>query len=199
MPFRGSCAFETVDGRALVAGDHGLYQTNDFKSFDKIIHHDLAEDMRMNDGREDPDGRFWYSSMSMNGDRPDGEIYCFDPLVGKSITMFRGFSIPNAICFDPDQTSRVLLTVARVWIWHFDYRLKQPSFTLLDLSRQNLFPMVLWLMQKVASGMRNGVVRVSQYSASGQFMCSFSFPASQVASSLLYKNFHRHFGSRWTK
>ena len=38
--------------------------------------------------------------MPMNGDRPDGEVYCFDPLVGKSITMFRGFSIPNAICFD---------------------------------------------------------------------------------------------------
>ena len=191
LPFRGSCAFETVDGKALVAGDHGLYQTNDFKSFDKIIHHDLAEDMRMNDGREDPDGRFWYSSMSMNGDRPDGEIYCFDPLVGKSITMFRGFSIPNAICFDPDRHRGYCADSSTGLIWHFDYRLKQPSFTLfLDLSRQKFVPDgavvdaegCFWNAQW-------GGARVSQYSASGQFMCSFSFPASQVASPLLYKNF----------
>ena len=48
LPFRGSCAFETADGKVVIAGDHGLYQTYDFRSFRQIAHHALAEDMRMN-------------------------------------------------------------------------------------------------------------------------------------------------------
>ena len=53
--------------------------------------------------------------MPMNGDRPDGEVYCFDPLVGKSITMFRGLSIPNAICFDLSDTEGFVLIAKKVW------------------------------------------------------------------------------------
>ena len=191
LPFRGSCAFETANGKVLVAGDHGLYQTHDFKNFRQIAHHALAEDMRMNDGREDPEGRFWYSSMPMSGDRPDGEIYCFDPRVGKSITMFRGLNIPNAICFDPITHRGFCVDSRKGLVWCFDYQQKQPDLSVfLDLSNQ---PFIsdgaivdsdgcFWNAQW-------GGARVSQYSASGQFMCSFSFPASQVTCPLLHKNF----------
>ena len=191
LPFRGSCAFEATDGKILVAGDHALYQTDDFISFNKIAHHELAEDMRMNDGREDPEGRFWYSSMPMDGDRPDGEIYCFDPAVGKSITMFRGLNIPNAICFDPIRHRGFCVDSSKGLVWRFDYRQKRPTLgVFLDLSNQSFIcdgaivdsEGCFWNAQW-------GKARVSQYSASGKFLCSFRFPASQITCPLLYKNF----------
>ena len=114
----------------------------------------------MNDGREDPEGRFWYSSMPMNGDRPDGEVY-FDPLVGKSITMFRGLSIPNAICLILSDTEGFVLIAKKVWFGVLITGKNSQTSVYFLICQINLSSLMVRLLTPGACfGMRNGVVRV---------------------------------------
>jgi len=55
---------------------------------------------RSNDGRADPKGGFWIGTMSKAAERRAGAIYRF--YKGALEPLYRGISIPNAICFSPD-------------------------------------------------------------------------------------------------
>lgn len=62
---------------------------------------DLGEGKRTNDGRADPWGGFWFSSMGKKAEKDAGAIYRF--YRGEVITLFSAITIPNAICFSPDR------------------------------------------------------------------------------------------------
>ena len=187
LPFRGSCAMETPDGGVVIAGDHGLYHTRDFSNFDVLVHHEFADDMRMNDGRADPEGRFWYSSMAMNADRPDGQVFCFDPATGSSRSVFEGLTIPNAICFDARRRRGYLADSAKKVINRFDYNDPEPELEpFIDLSSAAGIPDgavvdddgCLWNAQWGAS-------RVARYSPLGELLNTIDVAASQVTCPLL--------------
>ncbi len=55
---------------------------------------------RSNDGRADPWGGFWISTMGLGGEAGAGAIYRFQG--GALACLRRGLTIPNAICFAPD-------------------------------------------------------------------------------------------------
>lgn len=55
---------------------------------------------RPNDGRADPFGGFWISTMGIEKGTGDGAIYRFHR--GEMHRLKGGMSIPNAICFTPD-------------------------------------------------------------------------------------------------
>ena len=100
IPFMGSCAMELTDGQVLLAGSQGLYITDNFVEFSSVLSHTDDEGMRTNDGREDPDGRFWYSLMSVTAEKQRGSIFCFVPENMCSELIFRDLTIPNSISFD---------------------------------------------------------------------------------------------------
>lgn len=54
---------------------------------------------RSNDGRSDPWGGFWISTMSKSAEIGRGSIYRF--YRGKVYKIFENLTIPNAICFSP--------------------------------------------------------------------------------------------------
>ena len=56
---------------------------------------------RSNDGRADPFGGFWISTMSKAEETPDGAFYRY--YKGELRQMWGGIFIPNAICFSPDK------------------------------------------------------------------------------------------------
>ena len=62
---------------------------------------DLGEDRRTNDGRADPWGGFWFSSMGKKAQTGAGAIYRF--YRGGVTKLFDAITIPNAICFSPDR------------------------------------------------------------------------------------------------
>ncbi|AEQ50255.1 SMP-30/gluconolactonase/LRE family protein [Pelagibacterium halotolerans] len=62
---------------------------------------DLGEGLRTNDGRADPWGGFWFSSMSKKAEKDAGAIYRY--YRGEVKKLFSSITIPNAICFSPDR------------------------------------------------------------------------------------------------
>lgn len=61
----------------------------------------IGEGKRTNDGRADPWGGFWISSMGKEAETDAGAIYRFHQ--GRVETLFSGITIPNAICFSLDR------------------------------------------------------------------------------------------------
>jgi len=55
---------------------------------------------RSNDGRADPFGGFWIGTMGINAEPGAGAIYRY--YGGELRELYRGITIPNAICFSPD-------------------------------------------------------------------------------------------------
>ncbi len=54
---------------------------------------------RSNDGRTDPLGGFWFSTMGWNAETGEGSIYRYAG--GEVRKLVEGVTIPNAICFSP--------------------------------------------------------------------------------------------------
>jgi sugar lactone lactonase YvrE len=57
---------------------------------------------RFNDGKCDPQGRFWFGSMSRSLEKGEGALYRYDP-DGSLHIMQRGITLSNGIGWSPDQ------------------------------------------------------------------------------------------------
>ena len=188
LPFRGSCATELPDGSVLIAADHSLYRTEDFAQFNQVIAHELPADVRMNDGRVDPLGRFWYSTMTMNGDRQEGAIFCYDHLTGLTRTVFSSLTIPNTIAFDAVRRRGYYSDSAKKVIWAFDYEQDQPSRSVfLDFSNQDFAPdgAVVDAVGRLWNA-QWGAGRVAVFSPDGHVVSYVKLPVSQPTCPLLF-------------
>lgn len=86
----------------LVAGETSLKKFNiETGAHDVVAPLDLGPGRRSNDGRADPWGGFWISSMDKTAKADAGAIYRY--FGGKVEKLFSGITIPNAICFSPDR------------------------------------------------------------------------------------------------
>jgi L-arabinonolactonase len=190
IPFRGSCAMEMPDGSVIIAGDHALYHTYDFNTFEVVYQHDFPADVRMNDGRGDHLGRFWYSSMAMNGDRAVGEVFCYDPQTQLCRVMITGLTIPNAICFDQARNRGYIADSSSGLISCFDLAVEPPLLRpFVDLSSKFVVPDgaivdsagCLWNAQW-------GGGQLVRYCPEGYFLDAVDVPATQVTCPLLHNN-----------
>lgn len=101
---------EIVSAAGWIDGDHLLVASEtallkfDINSGEreKVAALDIGEGRRTNDGRADPWGGFWISSMGKKAQTDAGAIYRF--YRGKVERLFSGITIPNAICFSPDRS-----------------------------------------------------------------------------------------------
>jgi len=138
---------------------------------------------RPNDGRADPFGGFWISTMDKMASAGKGAFYRY--YKGELRKLYDGLSVPNACCFDPeggfahfcDTTTKTVMRVtldAQGW----------PSATpepWLDLRADGLKPdgAVIdadgnfWCAQY-------GAGRVAAYDRAGKFLRAVAFPASQT-------------------
>ncbi|MDB5846417.1 MAG: gluconolactonase, partial [Rhodoferax sp.] len=84
-----------------------------------------APGMRFNDGRCDPQGRFWISTMVMDMSlaSPLGALYCLDE-TGLSAAKVEDIITPNGLAFTADSRTAYLSdshpSVQRVWAFDFD-------------------------------------------------------------------------------
>lgn len=139
---------------------------------------------RSNDGRADPQGGFWISTMGKNAESKAGAIYrYYDGTLRKIVN---NLTIPNAICFAPDgQTAYYCDTVVGKLMatgldadgWpHGDKRvvmnLKSEDFgidgAVVDATGN------IWNAQWGAS-------RVAQYAPDGTFVQAIDLPAKQTS------------------
>lgn len=88
--------------RLLIAGESGLVDFDIVSGqATPVATPPLGAGRRSNDGRADPWGGFWFSSMDKEARPGAGAIHRY--FRGRVETLFDGLTIPNAICFSPDR------------------------------------------------------------------------------------------------
>ena len=92
------------------------------------------EDMRLNDGRCDRQGRFWAGSMVLNMglSAPEGRLYRYGAgQSGVIAAQLDGFIVPNGLGFSPDGTTMYLSDshpdVQLIWAFDYDTETGTPS------------------------------------------------------------------------
>jgi len=76
---------------------------------------------RFNDGRADPQGRFWIGSMNENRDAATGALYCLDADHALA-PMISGITISNGLAWSPDSRTMYHADTATrtIYAWQFD-------------------------------------------------------------------------------
>lgn len=102
LPLRASAAAPLIGGGLLVATEGGLARIHpDAGAFRIVRPITLEPGFRTNDGKVDPQGRFWWSTMDdHHGERP-GALFRTDP-DGTTRTMFEGLHIANTVSMTGD-------------------------------------------------------------------------------------------------
>jgi sugar lactone lactonase YvrE len=109
-------------GGMALAMEKGFYFLNDDNGETTLITNPESNipENRFNDGKCDPAGRFWAGTMSMNGERATGSLYCLN--TDLSVTKkLEGVSISNGIVWSPEKDEMYYIDTPTREIWAFDY------------------------------------------------------------------------------
>jgi sugar lactone lactonase YvrE len=122
MPQPVGCIVPTEEGRYLVALQDGIYEWNRSDNHLKMISNVESElkNNRFNDGKCDPQGRFWIGSMDMDIKKGAGSVYC---LIGnnhpaKKIT---NTTISNGIAWNRESTKMYFIDTISYTILAYDF------------------------------------------------------------------------------
>ncbi|GAA0614534.1 SMP-30/gluconolactonase/LRE family protein [Paenochrobactrum glaciei] len=102
LPFAASALARIDEKRQCLFTEQGLYIRQCDDGSLSLLHAIEAENKhtRSNDARVHPSGAFWLGTMGWNAEKEAGSIYHYNR--GELQTLFKGVTIPNAICFSPD-------------------------------------------------------------------------------------------------
>jgi sugar lactone lactonase YvrE len=130
LPFLASAAAPRAQGGLLMATDAGL------ATFDPAARHlevvrpmAFAPGFRTNDGKTDPLGRFWWSTMDDDGGTRPGAIHVTEPDLSTSCVI-EGIHIANATAFSADGATLYLADSKLQTIFAYDTS---------DLSQRRVF------------------------------------------------------------
>jgi len=178
----GSFALRS-DGGFVAALRDGVWLVDDDGTLERKIarapyapaHH------RFNDGRADPQGRFWVGSMNENRDAATAVLYCLD--TDHALTpMISGITISNGLAWSPDSRTMYHADTATRTInaWAFD-----PATG--DISNQRVFARFLGETERPDGGAvdREGCYwsafyrggKVVRLSPRGELLAEFPLPA----------------------
>lgn len=137
----GFCA----DGSLILATGRGFSFWKQGQTTPKIIWNPLPnrDDVRMNDGKVDPAGRFWAGSMDPVHSK--GELYRLDP-DGNQHTLLHNIGISNGLGWSPDHNRMYYTDSQKYSIDVFDYDLatgqisNQRPFVRLDKDSSEIVP-----------------------------------------------------------
>ncbi|MCX8998341.1 SMP-30/gluconolactonase/LRE family protein [Rhizobiaceae bacterium BDR2-2] len=177
-----------IDRDALVlSGENGLFR---YDLGERLLSPLAAiEDndpwTRSNDGRTDPWGGFWASTMGKKAEQGAGSIYRY--YRGGLRRLHEGLSVPNAICFDAARSLAYFADSERKTVWRqaCDTATGWPAGVaeiFLDLRHENLVPDGavtdaggnLWIAHW-------GAGMVARYSPQGERTATVAVPATQAS------------------
>ncbi|MET3793717.1 SMP-30/gluconolactonase/LRE family protein [Aquamicrobium terrae] len=187
LPFMASALARIDDRRQLLFAENGLYIRT---VADGALHPHLAIEAdnaltRCNDARVHQSGAFWLGTMGRDAQRGAGSIYHYR--AGRLTRLYEGITISNGICFAPDAATAyyadtALGTVMKVAV---DPQTGLPTgeaSPFLSSFPEGAGPdgAVCDAQGKVWIALW-GTGCVKGYSSEGEFLSSFSLPASQVS------------------
>ncbi|WP_421953167.1 SMP-30/gluconolactonase/LRE family protein [Pelagibacterium sp.] len=113
--FLGSLAL-AGNGEKLIATDLTLNRLTGDGSLAEMVSVDAGLDNRLNDGRVDPNGRFWVGTMDNQLHRPNGSLYRIDA-DGTAHAMIDDVIVSNGIAFSPDGRTGYFTDTRRHLSW----------------------------------------------------------------------------------
>ncbi|MDO9403766.1 MAG: SMP-30/gluconolactonase/LRE family protein [Polaromonas sp.] len=126
LPSEPGCIAPARGGGLVIALRDGIYRGRDWGGALQQIapaSHDPAT-TRFNDGKADPLGRFWASTIYEPRDRQDAALFCVDSSAGPSAALQRmagGATVGNGLAFSPDATTLYWTDTTshtiRAWDW----------------------------------------------------------------------------------
>lgn len=140
---------------------------------------------RINDGKCDPQGRFWFGSMSTI-EKPDANLYRYDP-DGSLHLMETGLTISNGLGWSPDQKTFYLTDSPQQKIYAYDFNLKTGNITnrriFVDLTHESFYPDGLTIDSQgnIWSAMWNGWC-VIRFNPKGEEILRIKLPVPLVTS-----------------
>lgn len=131
LGLRASAAAPCAGGGLLVATEQGLAWWDSDRAALRIVRPMALEDgFRTNDGKIDPRGDFWWSTMDDDGGRRPGALYR-TRRTGETEAMVEGIHIANTVSFTADGRDLLLADSHVQTIFAYD--------TTADLSRRVVF------------------------------------------------------------
>ena len=181
-----SAAGWTSDTTLLIASETQLFEF-DLETDEQTYVAPLEIDndaTRSNDGRADPYGGFWISTMGKSGEQHAGSIYRY--YRGEMRRLFPKITVPNAICFAPDGATAYFSDtlsgqIQQVALDDHGWPTGNPS-VFVDLRADGLLPD--GAVTDAAGNLWNaqwGAARVAGYTPQGTFIESFAFPAHNTS------------------
>lgn len=130
-------AIAVIDSeRLLLVSDIGLVVFNWHNERSQVLLEIKTPQYRSNDGRCDPQGRFWFSTMHRKAQESGGKLYSFDGQKNHcssntqdllKIEHENGLGIPNSIAFHPDGHLFFLADTLKQVIYVYDLEPKFPK------------------------------------------------------------------------
>ena len=117
--YLGSLAL-TKTNRFLIAKNIALFPYDpDTGETSAVAEIERGLDNRLNDGRVDGNGRFWFGTMDNQLHRPNGSLYRVDP-EGTASRILDGVVVSNGIAHSPDGRTLYFTDTRRFLTWAFD-------------------------------------------------------------------------------
>lgn len=108
-------------GGALVALQNGIHRIDTKTGKLQFVINPLPDaNLRFNDGKVDPSGRFWVGSLALDSRRRGASLYRFDP-DGTIHTMLDSVSISNGIVWSADKKTMYYNDTPTMTVQAFDY------------------------------------------------------------------------------
>ncbi|MEH2095992.1 SMP-30/gluconolactonase/LRE family protein [Nostoc sp.] len=99
-------------------------------------------DNRLNDGKYDPQGRFWFGSMC-SLEKPQASLYCYET-DGSLHVMETGLTISNGLGWSPDRKTFYLTDSPQQKIYAYDFNSVTGNITnrriFVDLTHESFYP-----------------------------------------------------------
>jgi len=133
MPSEPGCIAPVEGGGLMIALRDGVYRGGNWGGALRPVarfNHDTAT-TRFNDGKADPEGRFWAGTMYEPRDQRRAELYCIDMRPdngdeGKAIVQLKAHNaiIANGLAWSPDTTTMYWANTTDhvVYAWDWDAR-----------------------------------------------------------------------------
>ena len=169
----------------LLASETGLIRFDLVSGTEEAVAAAGTAATRSNDGRADRQGGFWFGTMGKKAEKGAGAIWRWHR--GELRQLFKGVSIPNAICFTPDGTAAhftdtALGQVMKVTLDAQGWPKGEPAIWL-DLARAGLNPdgAVIDAQGRFWNA-QWGAGRVACYGPDGVFLDAVETPGAPHAS-----------------
>lgn len=188
LPALGGAIALSHSGRLIAGLQNGIYMIEPRSGdLEFIIDPEPGRpDHRLNEGKCDPQGRFWVVSISTVGRFPTGCLYRLEN-DGRIIRVLDRISVPNSLAWQPDGQHMLFTDSVTKQIWRFRY---DPETG--DIDRREVFIDVgdyTGIPDGIAVDAEGGLWiaefgggAVHHYSAQGKLVETVLLPATQVTS-----------------